>query len=147
MPPWIAFCYAVFLMTTSLWVILLIWVQQPISAALSYLLIAIWLIFASLCFYLREPRQGHLKYVQALYFISFTVVVGYFFLLKPQNDRQWQANVERIANYRFVDGQVEIQNVRNFIWHSDEQYTTQWETRRYALENIERVDLIVSHFI
>ena len=147
MPTWIALCYAIFLLATSLWVGLFIWVQQPISAALSYLLIGVWLIFSGLCFYLRVPTQSYLKALPALYMSCFVVLVGVFFLLKPHNDRNWQSNVERLANYHFVDGQVEIHNVRNFIWQSNERYTTQWETRRYALENLNQVDLIVSHFI
>ncbi|WP_122901273.1 DUF4105 domain-containing protein [Acinetobacter sp. B51(2017)] len=147
MPTWIVLCYAIFLLATSLWVGLFIWVQQPVSAALSDLLISLWLIFAGLCFYLRTPTQSYLKALPALYMICFVLLVGVFFLLKPYNERNWQSNVERLVNYRFVDGQVEIHNVRNFIWHSKEHYTTQWETRRYALENINRVDLIISHFI
>lgn len=79
--------------------------------------------------------------------MALSCIIGGFFLMTPQNDRVWEPNVERLAHYRFVDGQVEIYNVRNFIWQDQDTYTTQWETRRYALENIQSVDLIVSHFI
>ena len=37
--------------------------------------------------------------------------------------------------------------MRNFIWQSQDKYTTQWETRRYDLEKLDQVDLVVSHFI
>ena len=147
MPTWIAVFYALFLLVTSLWVGLLIWIQQPISALLSCVLIGLWLIFAVLCFYFRQPQPPQLKWLQAAYLIALVLVIGGYFLLEPKNNRVWEPNVERLANYRFVDGQVEIHNVRNFIWQSDAEYTTQWETRRYALEDINTIDLIISHFI
>jgi hypothetical protein len=147
MPIWISVFYALFLLLSSIWVGLLIWIQQPISALISYSLIMAWLIFAGLCFYFRSQYKTALKWLHAAYLIALVMVIGGFFLLTPKNDRIWEPNVEHLANYRFVDGQVEIHNVRNFIWQSDDQYTTQWETRRYALENIDRVDLIISHFI
>lgn len=147
MPTWIAVCYALFLLATSVWVVLLLWVHQPVSAVVTWALIAAWLIFAGLCFYFRSSFASQLKWLQASYLIALTLVIGGYFLLEPKNDRVWEPNVARLANYRFVDGQVEIQNVRNFIWQSDDQYTVQWETRRYALEDINSVDMIVSHFI
>lgn len=147
MPTWIAVFYAIFLITSSIWVALLLWIQQPIALWGSVILIAAWLVFAALCFYFRHVNVPNLKWLHAAYMMALSCIIGGFFLMTPQNDRVWEPNVERLAHYRFVDGQVEIHNVRNFIWQDQDIYTTQWETRRYALENIQSVDLIVSHFI
>ena len=147
MPTWISVFYAIFLIISSLWVGLLLWIQQPWPMLVNLCIIILWCAFAVLCFYYRHSQKSNLKWLHASYQIALVCVIGLYFLMTPQNDREWEPSVERLANYRFVDGQVEIENVRNFIWQDQKHYTTQWETRRYTLEKIQSVDLIISHFI
>lgn len=132
---------------TSIWVILFIWVHQPFGAAITYALIATWLIFAIATgyFYLKQHRLMH--YSKYAYPLAFIAVLIFFFSLSPRNDRIWQDEAEKIIQFKFNDDKIEIQNVRNFIWRTKDDYDVNWETRRYDIEQLESIDLIVSHFM
>lgn len=132
---------------TSFWVILFIWVHQPINSAFTYALIIAWLIFtiATGYFYLKQHKLMH--YSKYAYPVAFIAVLIVFFSLSPRNDRMWQDEAEKIIQFKFTDGKIEIQNVRNFIWRTKDDYDVNWETRRYDIEKLESIDLIVSHFM
>ena len=135
------------LFLSSLWVVLLMWTHQPINSILTYTLILAWLALACVV-YLSYHQKKQLRYrLLVLYLLGFCIALFCFFAMVPKNDRNWRAENDRLLDFRFIDGQVEVQNIRNFIWKSDDQYDVQWETRRYRVEDIESVDMIVSHFI
>ena len=132
---------------TSIWVCLFIWVHQPLNSVFTYGLIIVWLIFAVATgyFYLQQHRLMH--YSKYAYPIAFIALLIGFFSLTPRNDRIWQDETEKIIQFKFIDGKIEIQNIRNFVWRSDTDYDVKWETRRYDIEQLESIDLIVSHFM
>lgn len=130
---------------SGVWLLLLLWIHQPSSLASTLLLMSVCVLIMAylLSLKLEQPCS---EYVIGAYWIGLTLIVGAFFLLPPRNDRLWKPEVAQLMSYRFIDGQVEIQNVRNFIWKAGKAEQIRWETRRYAIENIQSVDLIISHF-
>lgn len=141
------YLYTLFVLLSAIWGSLFIWVHQPAGLVCSILLIGVWWFAAGFVLYTMYRQLEFRHYMSYGYTASFVAVLVLYFSLTPQNNRQWKPEVAKIINFRFVDGKVEIHNLRNFLWHSQKQYTTQWETRRYALEDLDQVDLIVSHFI
>lgn len=135
------------LFLTSLWVLLFVWVHQPFSVTLTYAILLIWMVLVGCIFYIYKTQPEQRFKMLILYFFSFCIALLAFFSMSPKNDRVWRPENLELMNFRFVDGQVEIENVRNFIWKDNEQYEVQWETRRYRLEDLKSVDLVVSHFI
>lgn len=132
---------------TSLWVLLFIWVHQPFSVTLASAFILVWIVLVGLIFYIYKKQPEQRAKVLTLYFFAFCVVLLIFFSMTAKNDRIWRPENTELMNFRFVDGQVEIDNVRNFIWQDNEQYEVQWEKRRYRLDDLQSVDLVISHFI
>lgn len=71
-------------------------------------------------------------------------VVAWWLSIPARNDRAWQADVARPATARFDGDIVTIENVRNFRWRSDADFTAHWETRRYDLSRLRALDLYLS---
>lgn len=66
--------------------------------------------------------------------------------LTPSNDRDWAADVARPVIGEFKGDQLTIQNVRNFEWRSETDFTPRWESRNYDLTKLNDVDLIASYW-
>jgi hypothetical protein len=66
--------------------------------------------------------------------------------IRPSNDRPWQRDVARTA-HAVVDGdRLTIENVRNFEYRSETDYTEHWETRTYELSKLDRLDFFMSYW-
>ena len=66
--------------------------------------------------------------------------------IAPSNDRIWADEVAQITTGSVDGNRVTLQNVRNFDWRTKSDFTPRWETRRYDLDRIESVDMIVSYW-
>jgi hypothetical protein len=71
----------------------------------------------------------------------FCVVLVWWLSLRPTNQGDWQADVDRPA-WTEVDGdQVKIHNVRNCEYRSETDYSNCWSDRTVHLSDIRGVDL------
>ena len=90
----------------------------------------------------RAPR-ALLSYGAAL-----AMLLGGWWAQVPASDtRDWAEDVSRhlIAQ---VDGEVvTLQNVRNFDWRSNTDFTPRWDTRRYDLRQLRSTDMAVSYWM
>jgi hypothetical protein len=76
--------------------------------------------------------------------VFFAIVLGWWLTLQPSNARDWQGDVAQTA-WAEIDGdQVTIQNVRNFEYRTETDYTPHWETRTYDLKDIRGADLFIT---
>ena len=74
----------------------------------------------------------------------FAIVLGWWLTLQPSNARDWQGDVAQTA-WAEIDGdKVTIQNVRNFEYRTETDYTPHWETRTYDLKDIRGADLFIT---
>ncbi len=85
---------------------------------------------------LRPLRNG-----VAAYGVLFLVLLGWWLSIPPSNDRDWQRDVAELATATIDGDRVTIHNLRNFEYHSSDDYTEQWETRTYDLSRIVGVDI------
>lgn len=113
----------------------------------TFVLIILWWGLSLWVFYSCLKSHHHQAILQGLHLSALVIVIGGFFLLHPSNKRDWKPEVDRLAQFRFSNGKVEIENVRNFIWKDADDYEIQWETRQYDLDDLEQLDLILSHFV
>ena len=68
-------------------------------------------------------------------------VVGWWLAIPARNDRDWLADVARPSVARIDGSQLTIENVRNFEYRSDTDFTEHWETRHYDLDELRGIDL------
>jgi hypothetical protein len=67
-------------------------------------------------------------------------------LVRPSNERDWNADQARLASADIAGDAVTIRNVRNAVYRSTTDFDVHWETRRYDLSRLESVWFIVEPF-
>lgn len=81
---------------------------------------------------------------RALAVVSLVVALGWWVTIRPSADRDWAPDVAHGVRAR-IEGQTAIlDNVRNFDWRSEQDFTPRWETRRYDIDALSSVDLATS---
>ena len=65
---------------------------------------------------------------------------------KPSNDGLRAEDVAQMAGCGGRWHKVTLQNVRNFDWRSNTDYSQRWETRVYDLKQLNSVDMIMSYW-
>src|SRR4029453_19228158 len=72
----------------------------------------------------RPLRRGALVVLS-----GFLIVLVWFFLIPPSNDRDWQKDVAVPARARIDGDRVTVENVRNFEYRTETDYTARYETQ------------------
>ena len=74
-------------------------------------------------------------------------VLVWFGSLQPSAERDWLPDVAQ-APWAEIDGdRVTIHNVRNFIWHTEADFTPRWESRTVDLRELTGLDLVASYWM
>ncbi|MCP4003382.1 MAG: DUF4105 domain-containing protein [bacterium] len=76
----------------------------------------------------------------------FLGVLLWWSAIDPSNERAWQPDVARAASAVFDGDLVTIQNVRNFDYRTESDYTERWEERVYDLSKLRGADLFLSYW-
>lgn len=97
-------------------------------------------VIASLIFF--KPRWRGM----ALGALCFSLVLAWWFTLKPRQDRDWKPEVAVLGRADIEGGRVTIHNVRNFDYRTETDFTPRYETRSYDLEKLRAVDLFVTYW-
>ena len=140
--------FTLFVIASSLWLCLAIWVQQPLGMIGSSVLIGLWIILA--CAVLGIYFSCHLisRGVDTLlYILAFLFSLFWYFSLDARQDREWNPEVARILSYEQQGDQVTLHNVRNFVWLPNGKYIERWESRSINLNQITGVNVITSYWM
>ena len=140
--------FSLFVVFSSLWICMALWIQQPFGWLISRILIALWLVFALsvLGIYITQHFLGRGKDI-LLYIMAFVCTLLWYFNIAPQQNRNWDPEVARLLSYQQQGDQITLHNVRNFNWNTDGSYTQQWDTRHYDLDQIKGVNIITSYWM
>ena len=126
------------------WGALALWIRAPLSSAWKLVAVLAWVMLALAAIAgLVWPRwwPGLILHGAAL-----AVLLVWWLRIRPSNDRPWLAEVAR-QTHGVVNGDiVTLHNVRNFDWRSRTDFTPRWETRRYALDTLQSVDVALSYW-
>ncbi|MHC8944558.1 uncharacterized protein DUF4105 [Advenella incenata] len=139
---------AVIVIAVFIWGALALWVQFTRQKTRRGLLIALWaLVSALFVAALLKPAIEPLQTIAGItYTLSILALVYWWRSIRASNDRNWIPDVSRQVHGSLAGNTMTIENVRNFIWHSPEHFTEQWETRQYDLSKLASVDLALSYW-
>lgn len=140
--------FALFVILSSIWLCLALWIQQPLGTVLSRVVIVIWGLFALslIGFYV----SGHLFSRRTdiiIYCLVFACSLGWYFSLDARQDRDWNPEVAEQLSYEKQGDLVTLHKVRNFDWHKDGSYDIRWEDRQIDLNKITGVNVITSYWM
>lgn len=118
--------------------------RAPVSHGARVALLAIWIALAlGALAALVWPTWRPAGYAYAVALLALLV---WWRRIRPSNNRAWIPEVAQ-QTYGEVDGNhVTLHNVRNFDWRTRTDFTPHWETRRYALNELESVDVALSYW-
>jgi hypothetical protein len=128
----------------AIWGAFALWYQLPLIYALRIIGVSLWTVFslgATLALW-----RGHIARGLCGFFAAFVVLLVWWDRIPPSNDRIWADDVAQMMSGVVAGSQVTLSNVRNFDWRSDTDYRAQWETRRYDLDKLRSVDMIMSYW-
>lgn len=139
--------FSLFVLLSSLWLCIALWVQQPLGVFFSRVLIGIWLAFALSVLGVYATHFFNRKKDVLLYILGFIMALSWYISLEPQQNRDWNPEVARLLHYEQHGDIVSLHNVRNFAWQPDGSYIERWETRRFDLSQISGVNIITSYWM
>lgn len=128
----------------SSWAALALWYRLPFamliraSFAAGFLILGLAVIFGQF-----RPRA--LRGL-ATFCLALAAVVTWWMTLTPPSARTWSPDVARQVTGNLEGSQLTLTDVRNFTWRSPEDFTANWETRRYNLDELQTVDLFMSYW-
>lgn len=122
------------------WGALALWFDGPAERWLAGLLAGGFAVGClALLMLVRPFGRGALAVLLAL-----AAVVAWWLAIPPRNDRDWSPDVTRLPRAIITGNRVTIENVRNFDYRTETDYTERWETRTYDLDHLRGVDMFLS---
>lgn len=122
------------------WGALALWFDGPQERWLAGAL-ATGFVFASVALLLAVRPFRRALWVGLL---PFVVLVAWWLSIPPRNDRDWYPDVARLPHATLAGNIVTIENVRNFDYRSETDYTERWESRSYDLDRVRGFDMFLS---
>jgi hypothetical protein len=129
---------------TGVWGALALWYQAPGGRVSKSSLSALWAAFGILCG--AAVWSGWLASGALAFTTMYAALLIWWRSLSPSNDRAWADDVARTTHASVEDSQVTLHNVRNFEWRTAADYGQRWETRRYDLDRLVSLDMIMSYW-
>jgi hypothetical protein len=74
------------------------------------------------------------------------LVLGWWLLMPPSNDRNWQPDVALLPWGEIQGSQVTLHNIRNCDYRSETDYTVRHYDKTYDLAKLKSVDLFLVHW-
>jgi len=122
------------------WASLALWIDGPSNPTLGAILS---ITFAGGCVALLILFRPFTRAV-LVSAMGLVLVVAWWSQIAPRQDRDWTPDVARLSRASIVGSSVTIENVRNFEYRSETDFTEKWETRRYDLDRLRGFDMFLS---
>jgi hypothetical protein len=128
------------LVIAILWAAAAVWIDGPQSRALAVTLAGGLVLIAVITALLVRPwRRAALAVL-----LLFALVLGWWVMLAPSNERDWQSDVARLPTAQIDGPLLTVHNIRNFDYRSETDFTEHWDTRTYDLDSLVGFDMFLS---
>jgi hypothetical protein len=122
-----------------------LWFQLPAAVLARKLAVGGWVAFCVGTLALWW-WQRHLI-VLVPWLLALAVMMAWWSTIQPTHERVWADDVARMVTGKVEGSIVTMDQVRNFDWRSDDDYTVRWEARSYDLDKLRSVDVAMSYWM
>jgi hypothetical protein len=133
------------LLLSTGWGALALWFQLPGGEALRWAALAVWAaagVATLVCWWRARRARTLLPWL-----LVFALLLAWWATIVPAQQRGWAADVARMVGGKVDGSVVTLDQVRNFDWRSDADFTQRWEQRRYDLDRLRSVDVALSYWM
>jgi hypothetical protein len=82
-----------------------------------------------------------------VYAAAYTVLLVWWTSIHPSNEKDWASDVAHGVTGSLDGDRLSVQNVRNFSWRSETEFTARWEQRAYDLSTLQSIDLYLVYWM
>ena len=132
-------CAAFVVLCLSLWGVGALWFQAAPAVAV------MWASACAVTLVLWWHRRN--ARVLLPWLAAAVLMMGWWSTIQPSHERVWADDVARMVTGRVQGNIVTLDQVRNFDWRSDTDYTQRWEQRQYDLSQLQSVDVALSYWM
>jgi len=124
----------------GVWAWAALWIDGPASRPLAAALVAGFTLAALAALVFAR------SYGRALLgaFVLCAAVLCWWLRILPSNDGDWQPDVARLPRVMLDGNLLTIENVRDFVYRSENDYDERWVTRTYDLSKLHDLDIFFS---
>ncbi|MGU3575898.1 DUF4105 domain-containing protein [Brucellaceae bacterium C25G] len=127
-----------------IWASCAIWFQAPFGTGVRIAIICAW--FGVLVWYLWAERQ-HAPWLHRAVFLCLALaILGWWSTIKPSLNRIWAAEVAHTVTGTIDGNMVTLNNIRDFVWESPNEYQIRWKSETYDLDTITSTDAFMSYW-
>ncbi len=119
------------------WGALFLWLSPMPLAPLRAVMAGAFAIGTLAAFVLLKRRWRTLLVFLAV----FAVLVGWYFSIRPSNDREWATEVAVLPTATVNGNLVEIRNIRNFDYRTETEFTPRYYDKTFDLDKLQAADL------
>ncbi len=125
---------------------LFLWFRPPFAFLPREALVAAFALVALACLFALFTRKRRVALI--LYGLAYAGLVFWWNAIVPLNDRDWEPSVARMPTGQLEGDWLTVNNVRHFEWRNvDKAEPERWETRRYDLNSLRSVDLVINYWM
>lgn len=107
---------------------------------------SIWPAFIGVLGIIALARYSSIKAATiTISIVCITAIVGYA-IQSPSNDRQWAPEVSRLPKIHIDENMLKVENLRDFIWESEDTFEERWTKTSYDLNELSGIEAIVVPF-
>lgn len=135
---------ALVLLAFGVWGVGALWYQGPASEAARAALGGLWAALACAAafgLFWRKLRRAVYGFAAAA-----LALLGWWATITPSNGRDWLPELSRGVTARFEGDTVIVNNIRDFTWASETNFSPHWAERRYNLDDLTGVDMFMTYW-
>lgn len=140
--------FSLIVIVMTVWGCLALYYQLSESRFLTALAIGLWILIgiAVLCTIWFTGLHQFRKTTLLLFAVAFAALLIWWHSIEPSLTRDWAPEVAHTVTAEITGNKVRLNNIRDFEWRTEKDFTENWISADYNLDEIKTVDLFLSYW-